>query len=173
MRMLWRSAVTLGLTLVGALALAGVAPATSSNVTFEFAPDQVPKKTYNPGKLSVHTHTDYTSTGQKTDRAQLNFDDDLKIRTKRIPRCDKARISGNITMKQAMSTCGTAKVGTGTALANAAAPGDTQACVLAFNGKPSHRRPTLLLFTRVFLDRTDPRLLRSGRQHDRVHDRAP
>jgi len=151
MRICKRLALILGLTGAGVWALSGVALATSSTSTFEFTPSTVPKEVYKSGKLAVHTHTTYTSAGQKTDRAQLDFDNDLRIRTSGIPQCNKSSIAGNVTMAQAMSACATAKLGSGTALANAASPGDTQACVLAFNGQPSSGRPTLLLFTRVFV----------------------
>lgn len=143
------SVVVVALALGGALALAGIALAGGdSTATLHFSPDKVPKKTYAKGRLTVHTHTDYTG-GTKTSRAQLNLDDDLKISTKGIPRCNVADISGNITMQQAMAGCGNAKVGSGKAQANGAVPGDVKGCVLAFNGKPSGGRPTLLLFTRL------------------------
>ncbi len=142
--------VVLAGAVAGALALAGIAIASGdSTATFQFTPDKVPKRTYAKGKLSVHTHTDYTGVGTKTFRTQLYFDDDLKISTTRIPRCNVANISGNITMKQAMAKCGDAQVGSGRAQANLTTPGDVNGCVLAFNGKPSGGRPTLVLFTRL------------------------
>jgi hypothetical protein len=144
------SVVVVAVAVAGALAVAGIALGSgSSTASFSFRPHKVPKKHYKKGKLFVHTHTDYTNGGTKTDRAQLYFDDDLKIKTKRIPRCNKARISGNIDMAGAMAKCGRAKIGSGKAQANVRMPGDAKACVLAFNGKPSGRKPTILLFTRV------------------------
>ena len=145
------SVFALAVAVFGALALVGIAIASGdSTATFEFTPDKVPKRTYSKGKLFVHTHTDYTG-GTRTLRTQLYFDDDLKIRTTRIPRCNAANISGNTTMKQAMARCGDAKVGSGRAEANAAVPGDVKGCVLAFNGQQSGGRPTLVLFTRLNL----------------------
>ena len=47
-----------------------------------------------------------------------------------------------------MAACGRAKVGSGKAQAKLPAP-VRKGCVLAFNGKPSGGRPTLLLFTRA------------------------
>lgn len=144
------STVVIGVVLAGAVATAGIALAAgSSSATFGFSPDRVPKKKYKKGSLFVHTHTDYSvGSGTNTDRAQLYFDDDLKINTKRIPRCDNESLPG-LTMAQAMAACGKAKIGRGRAQANAAAPGDVKACVLAFNGKRSKRKPTILLFTRA------------------------
>jgi hypothetical protein len=145
-----RSVAAVAVAVAGALALAAVAfGAGNSTATFEFTPDQVPKDAYAKGSLFVHTHTDYTTAGTKTSRAQLNFDDDLKINAAGIPQCNSASISGNLTLKQAMAACGNTKVGSGTAQANLTTPGDVHGCVLAFNGKPSGGRPTLLLFTRL------------------------
>ena len=150
MRIRTRSVIVLALAFVGALALAGIALAAgNSTATFQFTPDQVPKDSYAKGSLFVHTHTNYTGSGTKTLRAQLNFDDDIKINAAGIPQCSTASVSGNITMKQAMAACANAKVGAGTAKANLTSPGDIGGCVLAFNGKPSGGRPTLLLFTRL------------------------
>jgi hypothetical protein len=149
MRIGRRYMAALALAAAGALALAGIALADGdSTAKFEFTPDEVPKATYAKGSLFVHTHTNYTG-GTRTDRAQLFFDDDLRINARGIPRCDPGRIQGQITMEQAMVRCGTARVGSGRAEANAALPGDAKACVLVFNGMPSAGRPTLLLFTRA------------------------
>jgi hypothetical protein len=149
MRMGRWGAIVSALAIAAVLALAGIATGSGSSIaTFQFTPTAVPKTTFQKGKLSVHTHTNYTG-GTATDRAQLSFDDDLKIDTDGIPRCNPSMISGNISLKLAMARCGDARVGTGRAQANAAVPGDAKGCVLAFNGRPSAGRPTLLLFTRV------------------------
>jgi hypothetical protein len=143
-----RFVVTLALVVAGALAIAGFAVAAGhSTATFKFSPSNVPKRTFQKGKIHIHTHTSYTGVTQ-TDRAQLNFDDDFKINPKAAPKCAKSKISGTITMKRAMTKCGRALVGKGTAQAKAG-PNKVHACVLAFNGKLKHRHPTLLLFTRA------------------------
>ncbi len=148
MRIGRRSLAMLAVATAGALAVAGIAMAAgSSTATFKFTPDRVPKNTYEKGKLFVHTHTSYTG-GTKTDRAQLYFDDDIKISARGIPRCSRSDISGTKTLAQAMAACGSAKVGSGKAQA-AAGANTVNACVLAFNGVPSRRRPTILLFTRA------------------------
>ena len=145
-----RTAIVVSMAAAGVVALVGVAmAATSSTAVFTFSPDKVPKRSYEKGKLFVHTHTNYHGVnGAATRRAQLNFDDDIKIRTRGIPRCNKSNISGGATMAQAMAQCGRAKIGSGKAQA-AAGPNTVNACVLAFNGKPSNGRPTILLFTRA------------------------
>jgi hypothetical protein len=139
------------LAVAGSLSATGIAlGAGNSTATLDFTPDRVPKNTYRNGSLSVHTHTAYSGLGSTfTSRAQLNFDDDLKINAQGIPRCNTPSVSGNITMQQAMAACGNARVGNGRAEANLATPGDITGCVLAFNGQPSGGRPTLLLFTRL------------------------
>ena len=143
MRVSRRSVVVVAMALAGALALGAVALGSgNSTATFQFTPDQVPKDVYAKGSLFVHTHTDYTTAGTKTSRAQLNFDDDLKINTAGFPQCNSTSISGNLTLKQAMAACGSTKVGSGTAQANLTSPGDVHGCVLAFNGKPTGGTPT-------------------------------
>jgi hypothetical protein len=152
MKMGTRLATVVAVAVVGALGQAGNSlGAGSSTATLDFTPDTVPKDSYRKGSLFVHTHTNYTGpVGMtKTARAQLDFDDDLKINTQGIPKCAKASVSGNITMQQAMAACGNARVGNGRAEANLTTPGDIEGCVLAFNGRPSGGRPTLLLFTRL------------------------
>jgi hypothetical protein len=149
MRVRTPTVMALALAVAGGMALVGTAiGAGDSTGTFEFAPDKAPKETYRKGSLFVHTHTDYTA-ATKTTRAQLDFDDDLRIRPEGIPRCSPASVSGNITMQQAMAACGTAKVGSGRAEANLLTPGDVNGCVLTFNGTRSNDRPTLILFTRL------------------------
>ena len=105
-------------------------------------------------KLTVHTHTNYTVNGTKTTRARLFFDKNITFNPSVVPKCATAGVSGNITMKQAMTACGTKLVGTGTAKANLASPGDIGGCVLAFNAvdanpKVAGNQPGILLFTRL------------------------
>jgi hypothetical protein len=159
MRIRIRAWMPLAIAATAAAALAGVAIAApngnSSSVQGSgFKPVKLPKSTYKAGALIVHTHGDYAHPGSApeggfTDRTQLFFDNDGKINTTGIPRCDKTEIQGQLTMKQAMAACGTAKVGTGTAQA-LAGPNVVNACVLVFNGKPTPQgQPTDLIFTRA------------------------
>ena len=154
MRVERRWVTAAALAAVGMLSVAGVAVgAGDSTATLQFTPDKAPKDTYRNGSLFVHTHTDYTG-ATKTSRAQLLFDDDLRIRTEGIPRCSVAGISGNLTMQQAMAACGNARVGSGRAQANLSTPGDVEGCVLAFNALDANpnvggNQPGILLLTRL------------------------
>jgi hypothetical protein len=136
------------LTAAGALAIVGIALAAGhSTVHAHFSPSNVPKSTFKAGTINVHTHTNYTGATQ-TDRAQLNFDDDIKVNPGAAAKCAKSKLAGNKTMKQAMAKCAKALVGKGTAQAKAG-PNKVHACVLAFNGKPKSGKATVLLFTRA------------------------
>ena len=150
--------VALSLAVAGAMVLGGIALAapdgnTSSLQGSGIKPTTLPKTTYKNAALIVHTHTTYahpasTTQGGFVDRTQLYFDNDGKINATGVPRCDRSKITGNITMKQAMAACGTAKVGAGTAGA-LLGTSTVHGCALVFNGKPNAQgQPTDLIFTR-------------------------
>jgi hypothetical protein len=158
MRIRMRYAVPLALAAVAAVALAGIAVAapdgnTSSLQGSGIKPTTLPRLTYKNAALIVHTHATYAhpgiaAQGGYTDHAQLYFDNDGKLNTTGIPRCDKSSVSGNITMKQAMAACGTSKVGAGTAAA-LLSTSTVHGCAIVFNGKPNAAgQPTDLIFTR-------------------------
>ena len=149
MRIKRRLAVVCALAAVTALGAVGVAQAIDANSTesFTVTPKTALGSAGKPVKLNIHTHTNYTGSGTKTDRTRLFFDKNIAFSQSVMPKCNASQLSGNITMAQAMAQCGTKLIGTGTAKANASAPQDTQACVLAFNRNPNG----ILLFTRVFL----------------------
>ncbi len=158
MRIRMRYGAPLALAAVAAVALVGIAMAapngnTSSVQGSGFNPTKLPQNTYKAGALITHTHGTYAHPGSApqggyTNRTELYFDNDGKLNTTAVPKCGKATISGNITMKQAMAQCATAKVGTGTAQA-LLGPSTVKACVLVFNGKPTTAgQPTDLIFTR-------------------------
>jgi hypothetical protein len=147
MRSKRRVGAVLALAAAAALAVAGIAYATSSTAVFKFSPNKVSKTAFKPGKINVHTHTNYTDVNSNyTDRAQLYFDSDFKVDTSTLGKCNKTSISGTKTMKQAMAACGSKLIGQGTATA-AAGANTVHACVLAFNGTGSGGH--VLLFTRV------------------------
>ena len=147
MRSKRRIAVLLALATAGALAVAGIAYATSSTVTVHFTPSNVPTSTYQNGAINVHTHTNYTNVNSNfTDKAQLNFDNDIKVNIGATAKCNKTQISGTKTMAQAMAACGSKLIGKGTATA-AAGANTVHACVLAFNGAGTGGH--VLLFTRA------------------------
>jgi hypothetical protein len=126
----------------------------NSTVSFTITPKTALGSTAKPVKLFVHTHTNYTVSGTKTTRAKLFFDKNITFTPSAVPVCPTASVSGTLTMAQAMAACGTKLVGTGTAQANLASPGDTNGCVLAFNAQDGNpdvagNQPGILLFTRL------------------------
>jgi hypothetical protein len=154
-----RHGVVLALAAVAALALVAVAVAApdgnSSSVTgSKISPSTLPKTTYKAATLTVHTHANYANPGSSTqggftDHAQIYFDNDGKLNATGIPTCDKSKVSGTKSLKQAMAACGSSKVGSGTAAAYAGA-NQIHGCALVFNGKKNGSgQPTDLIFTRV------------------------
>jgi hypothetical protein len=162
MRIKRRSAVILALAAAGVLAVAGVALAqATSTVTLNFAPSNLPTTTFQSGKITVHTHTNYTNPGNSnpggaTKRAQLYFDDDFKVNPTATPLCTPT--GGD--MANAMSQCAGSLIGTGTATASANGAFVIHGCVLAFNGTKSGTNNTVVLFTRVSV--TNPSLMTCG-----------
>jgi hypothetical protein len=141
-----------------AVGAVGVAQAINANSTVSFNFKKVPAgtigTTFKQGKINVHTHTNYTTGSTKTTRAQLYFDKNFSFSPGAVPKCNANNISGNINMKQAMTACKSALVGTGTAQANLSTPGDVKGCVLAFNAldanpNKANNQPGILLFTRL------------------------
>jgi hypothetical protein len=143
-----------------AVGAVGVAQAINANSTVSFNFTKVPAgtigTTLKQGKLNVHTHTNYSVAGTKTTRARLYFDKNFSFSPGAVPKCNANNISGNITMKAAMTACKSALVGTGTAQANLSTPGDVKGCVLAFNAldanaSKANNQPGILLFTRLMV----------------------
>jgi len=158
MRIKRRLMVVLALSATTALVAVGVALAAgaSSTVSFSITPKTALGTAGKPVKLTVHTHTTYPDIGPtKTTRAQLYFDKNILFNLTAVPKCNQANLDalGNGTMQQAMATCGGSLVGTGTAAANFAAPGDIHGCVLAFNiqdaSPAAGAQPGVYLFTRL------------------------
>jgi hypothetical protein len=156
MRSKRRLAAVLALATAVVLGAVGVAQAINANstVSFTVTPKTALGSTPKPVKLFVHTHTNYTVSGTKTTRAKLYFDKNFSFSPSAVPTCPTASVSGTLTMAQAMAACGTKLVGTGTAQANLASPGDTHGCVLAFNAQDGNpdvagNQPGILLFTRL------------------------
>jgi hypothetical protein len=155
MRIKRRLIAVCALAVTAALAAGGTAWAINANSTATLAVSPTnPGGTFKPSKLTLHTHTDYSVAGTKTTRARLFFDKNLQFNLGAMPKCPTASVSGNITMKQAMTACSTKLVGTGTAQANLSSPGDVRGCVLVFNAQDGNasvagNQPGILLFTRL------------------------
>jgi hypothetical protein len=158
MRIRMRYGAVFALAAMAAVTLVGIAMAapdgnSSSVQGSKFSPSTLPKTTFKAGSLFVHTHAHYAHPGVAaqggfTNRAQLFFDNDGKLNVSGVPTCAKSKLSGNITMKQAIAKCGSALVGKGKATALAGL-NTVHACVLVFNGKKSGTHPTDLVFTRA------------------------
>jgi len=155
MRIRRRHAVLIGLGVAVAVTAAGVAiAAPTSTFTFNASPSTAPKNTFQAGSLFTNLSTHYTNPGNNNpggavDRTQIFLDKNFKVTPSAAAKCAKSQLTG-ATMKQAMSRCGAAKVGSGTATASANGVFTIHGCVLLFNGKPtSTGQPTLFVFTRV------------------------
>jgi hypothetical protein len=147
--------IVLATAAVAFFAVGGIAFAVNnvSHTSLGFTPSKVPKNTFKGGALKVHTDTVFADPGDKanggfTKRVQIFFDDDFKFTTTSTPKC-AGNFPANTTLKLAMQACGTAKIGSGTA--STAPPANIPGCVLAFNGKPQNAKPTIVLFTRVWI----------------------
>jgi hypothetical protein len=156
MRIKRRLIAVLALTAVTAVGAVAAAQAINANstVSFTITPKTALGSAGKQVKLFVHTHTNYTVSGTKTMRARLFFDKNIVFKPTAVGTCPTASVSGTLTMAQAMAACGTKLVGTGTAQANLASPGDTNGCVLAFNAQDGNpnvagNQPGILLFTRL------------------------
>ena len=158
MRIKRRLAAVVAIATAIAVGAVGVAQAINANSTVSFNFTKVPAgtigTTFKQRKINVHTHTNYSVSGTTTTRARLYFDKNFSFSPGAVPKCATSKVSGNITMKQAMGACKSALVGKGTAAANLASPGDIKGCVLAFNaqdGNPNqaNNQPGILLFTRL------------------------
>jgi hypothetical protein len=157
MRIKRRVAVVCALAATMALGAVGVAQAINANSTESFAvtPSTGLGSAGKQVKLNIHTHTNYSVAGTKTTRARLYFDKNILFNLGAVPKCNANNISGNITMKAAMTACKSALMGTGTAQANLSTPGDVKGCVLVFNaldaGAAGGNQPGILLFTRLMV----------------------
>ena len=183
------------IALIGAAALlvAGAATALANNVSTlsgtKITPTKLPKTTFKPVSLFVHTGTIYTHPGDKAHggfakTVTLLFDNDGKITPGSVPQCAGTFTSGT-TLKQAWDTCGP---GAGAAKnaylsppsavsgrASTAPPSNFNGCVLAFRGKNTAQgNPTLVLFTRVTLAvNGTANCANPAQQHVRQHERHP
>jgi hypothetical protein len=138
---------------VAGVASAGVASAavTSQTMTATVTPTKVGKKpkSRTPVTLKVETTTGYDNAalGPATTLAQIDFDKDFAFTTKGLATCDPTTLA-NTTTAQAIAACGSAQVGSGSAIL-AGAVGAQTAVVTAFNGPPVGGQPQILLHSRV------------------------
>jgi hypothetical protein len=154
---------------VAVLAVAGVASAnnTSSVAGSKVTPSALPKNTRKPIALFTHTHTNYTSPGNKpaggfAKTVTVFYDDDGTINLTGIPRCT-ATFGGSTTIAQAWERCGpgadtapevNAYLSPPTAVSgrvSTAPASNFNGCTLVFNGPLKNGNPTTILFSRITL----------------------
>jgi hypothetical protein len=154
-----RSAAIFALAAVGVVAVTAVAiAAPTSTFTSKMTPSNPPKTTYKNGSLATDLKTSYTNPGNNNpggaiQRTQIYLDKNWKINTGAAAKCADNQLAGK-TMKDAMTACKNALIGSGTATATANGAFEINGCVLLFNGKPATSGPdaglpTLKVFTRV------------------------
>jgi len=138
-------------TAVAALAVPTAPDGNTQTMRTAISPRKLPKMRFAPAVLKVKTRTttttDPTGVPVPATRAFIDFDRNLRLFTKGVPRCDPAKLQ-NTSTRAALALCGKAKVGAGNATVLLRV-GDQvfveKAAVTAFNGKPKGRRPVVLL----------------------------
>jgi hypothetical protein len=165
-----RRYVMLAFASVAALAAAGIASANHiSNVSTlsgsKITPSKLPKNTFKPASLFVHTGTVYAhpndaTQGGKAATVTLYFDNDGKLTLTGIPKCTATFTSGT-TIAQAWERCGPGADQAGEVNAymsppgavsgrvSTAPPSNFNGCTLVFNGPTEGGNPTVVLFSRV------------------------
>ena len=151
-----RAYVVGGLALSGTLALSGIAYGQSGQQTITGSVQGTNNASLNatveyiPGPDGRVAHATNTL---------IDFPSEIKVQTKAvikkkgkkkkksIPTCDPATLEGTTT-EQAVSQCGKAQVGTGSAIADVVGT-DLNATVTAFNGTKVNGNPSILLHSRV------------------------
>ncbi len=150
MRIRKRLVAVLAVVAAGAVVGSGFAlAATTSEFTFKFSPNKVPKRKFKGGALKTNlvTHYDNPSAQTAVDRTRIYLDKAFKIIPKAARKCDASQLAGQ-TMAGAMANCKKALVGKGKATASANGQFTINSCVLLFNGKKQGKNPTLQVFTR-------------------------
>jgi hypothetical protein len=132
----------------------------------KITPSTLPKTTFKPASLFVHTGTVYAhpndaAQGGKAATVTLYFDNDGKLTLTGIPKCTATFTSGT-TIAQAWERCGPGADGPGEVNAymsppgavsgrtSTAPPSNFNGCTLVFNGPNNAAgNPTVLLFARI------------------------
>jgi hypothetical protein len=134
------------LTVVAAVAFCGTAYAATAVVTVDgvVGGKEKPtfdKKKYKPTSLTVSTTTidqdNPSGLPPKPAEAVIKYDKDVQFNREAVPGCDPSQIAGTTT-EDAIAACGSAQVGTGSAVANlpfgvGGTRQDFNAVVTAFN----------------------------------------
>jgi len=153
-----RLTLTVSLAVAAATALAvtaaGVPTAPDGNtqtIRVTVSPRKLPNKRFAPAVIKLKTRTTTTTNPNgvpvPAKRAIVDFDDDIRLFTRGVPRCAAGKL-GNTSTRAALAVCGKAKVGAGIATVLLPVGNQVfveQAAVTAFNGRPKGRRPVILL----------------------------
>ena len=123
----------------------------SSTLSLDFSPSDLPATAFKSGRAIFHTQTSYVNPGNRnpggaTNRARLYFDDDFRFIPSGPPTCDPASFQPDETLADAISHCGPARIGDGTAQVSVNGA-SANGCVLAFNGR-SGSDPAVILLMR-------------------------
>ena len=141
-------------TLALAAAAAAVPTAPDGNtqtIRSKVWPPKLPKRRFRPTTLKIVARTTSKSAANgvpvPATRAIVDFDRDLRLFTKGIPRCNPGKLQ-NTSTQAALALCGKAKIGAGNATVLLPIGAQTfveKAAVTAFNGRPDHGRPSVIL----------------------------
>jgi hypothetical protein len=144
----------LGLALaVGVTGIAVAGGGQTHTIKAKVAPARQDDNRFGPASLDFTTASDCTGQGctlNAANRVRVWLDDDLKLTTRGLARCNPATLA-NTTTQQARQRCATSRVGQGATIAYVA--GRSDAAVTgqntAFNGPPRNGRPTLVIHNRI------------------------
>lgn len=133
---------------------AGIPTAPNGNtqtIRSKVWPVKLPRKKFHQATLKVVTRTTSKTADNgvpvPATRAIVDFDRDLRLFTKGIPKCSPGKLQ-NTSTRAALALCGKAKIGAGNAIVLLPVGGqvfEEKAAVTAFNGRPEKGRPTVIL----------------------------
>jgi hypothetical protein len=124
----------------------------TQSIDSQIRPKKLSKTKFTPGTLEVTTLTTSTTDPAGVPvpavHATIDFDRNAKLFTKGLPTCDPGKLQNQST-ESAERACGSAKIGTGHALAylRSGKVYEVPQTVTAFNGVPKGGKPTILLHT--------------------------
>ncbi|HEU5253557.1 MAG TPA: hypothetical protein VFU16_09570 [Solirubrobacterales bacterium] len=124
----------------------------TQSIDVQVRPKKLAKKTLTPGSLEVTTLTTSTTDPDGVPspalHATIDFDRNLSLYTKGLPKCDTAKLQNQST-EVAEQVCGSAKIGSGSAIAylRGGKVYEVPQTVTAFNGIPKGGKPTVILHT--------------------------
>jgi len=124
----------------------------TQSIDVQVRPKKLSKKVLTPASLEVTTLTTSTTDPNGVPvpavHATIDFDRNMTLYTKGLPRCDPAKLQSQST-EVAERVCRSAKIGSGHAIAylKAGKVYEVPQTVTAFNGVPKGGKPTVLLHT--------------------------